>query len=243
MNNHLTILLALLGASCTSHDQPSTTNSTAQDQSVERDCLRIVKSEFGNILNENSPMFQKALDSCKRGTGYYNDEYAACIQQSPYSNALDCAYKARGIDRSKSSPALKDAKVGQYGHFEASVKEMLSAVYKDADPKQSIDSINLNSYLERRDKSRDIARLKKIEDNHNPISITHESFEKDGTVYWVVRQTYQELQLAKIMRETQHGAEAVLCAQYGPIDNKLMLNSGLCAGLLKQHFKLTSLGG
>jgi len=242
VKKHLIILLALFGTSCTPHDQSPTANSPAQRQSVERDCLRIVKSEVGNILNEDSPMFQKALDSCKKGTGYYNDEYAVCIQQSPYSNALDCAYKVRGIDRAKSNPALKDAQVGQYGQFEASAKEMLSVIYKDADPKQSIDSITLNSYLERRDKSRDNARLEKIEDNHTPINITHESFEKDGTRYWVVRQTYQELQLAKVMRETQHGAEAVLCAQYGPIDNKLMLNSGLCAGLLKQHFKLTSPG-
>ena len=242
MKKHLAILVGLLGTSCTSKDQPSTTNPSGQVQVVERNCLRIVKSEMGNILTEDSPIFQKALDSCKNGTGYYNDEYAACIQQSPYSNALDCAYKARGIDRSENNPALRDAKVGQYGGYSASVKEMQSAVYKDADPRQSIDSITLNSYLERRDRSRDIAGLKKIEDNHIPISTTHESLEKDGTTYWVVRQTYQELQLTKIMREIPRGAEEVLCVQYGPIGEKLELDSGLCAGLLKQHFKITSLG-
>ena len=242
MQKHFVIWIALLGTSCTSQEPPSSTSSPVQIQPVERDCLRIVRSEVGNILNEDSPRFQRALDSCKKGTGYYSDEYATCIQQSPYSNTLECAYKARGIDRSERIPALKNAKVGQYGQYSASIEEALSAIYKGADPKRSIDSITLNSYLERRDKFREIARLHRIEDDHAPINVTQESFEKDGVEYWVVRQTYQELQLAKVMRKTQRGAESVLCVQYGPIDNKLMLNNGLCAGLLKEHFKLTSPG-
>lgn len=195
---------------------------------------------MGNILGEDSPVFKKSLNACREKTGHYSDEYAACIQQSPYSNSLDCAYKARGIDRSKNDPALKDAKVGQYGEYSASAKEVLSVLYKGLDPRQGIDSITLDSYLKRRDKSRDIAGLKNIDDNHIPISETHGSFEKDGTMYWVVRQTYQDLQIAKIMRENQHGAEEVICAQYEPITNKLTLDSGLCAGLLKQQFGLVS---
>jgi hypothetical protein len=242
MRDYVVFLFALLGAGCTSQQQPPPAGSQATAQSAERDCLRIVESEVGNILREDSPMFQQRLQSCKKGAGYYNDKYVACIQQSPYSDSLECAYQARGIDRSERYPALKEAKVGQYGDYAAMMREVLAAVYKDADPKRSIDPITIDLYLERRDRFREIAGLQRIEDNHIPISTTQEDFEKDGIRYWVVRQTYQELQIAKIMREVEHGVEFVLCAQYGPIDHKLMLDSGLCAGLLKEHFQLASSG-
>ena len=243
MQKPFAILLALLVTGCTSgNEQTPNTNTPIQSQAtVKRDCERIVRSEMGNIATEQSPMFQKALDSCRKGAGYYSNEYAACIQQSPYSNALDCVYKARGIDRSKRDPVLKNAKNGEYGHYSASADEMLAAVYKDSDPKQNIDHITLQSYLERRDKSREIARLSRIEDHHLPIDTVLSSFDQDGNKYWVVRQTYQDLQIAKIMRDIPRGSESVICAQYGA-DEKLILSSGLCAGMLKKHFKISPPG-
>jgi len=243
MQKLMAILLALFGAGCTPNEEASPSSSTPdQVQAVQRDCLRIVKSEIGNILDQQSPIFQRSLDSCNKKAGHYNNEYVTCIQQSPYSNALECAYKVRGIDRSERDPSLKDMKVGEYGAYSSSISEILPALYKDADPKRSIDKITLESYLGRRDNFREIARLPRIEDSHVPVDVTHSSFEQGDMKYWVVRQTYQELQLAKIMRETQHGAESVLCAQYGSIDKKLMLSDGLCAGLLRKHFKVISPG-
>jgi len=241
VEKHSLILIAILATSCSNQESSPAIDSSAKTKPVKRDCLRIVRSELYN-LHEGSPIFLRALNLCTKGAAHYTDEHAACIQQSPYTNALDCAYKARGMDRSKRSPALKEVKVGQYGHFDGTIRELLPSIYKDADPKRSIDSAALQSYLERRDKLREIAHLPKIEDKKIPLNVTQESFEEDGVKYWVVRQTYEELQLAKIMRETQTGAESVFCAQYGSIDNKLRLNDGLCSGLLSEHFNVTSPG-
>lgn len=236
----LIILIILLNVACSSNENASPSTSL-HSQAIQRDCIRIVKSEIGNLYDQQNPTFQKFLASCNKGAGYYNNEYVACVQQSPYSNVLECAYKARGIDRSERDPSLKDMKVGQYGGYSAMIKDAAASTYKDLDPKLSIDRFTLKMYLEQRDKSREIAGLQKIEDNHSPIDTTFSSFDQDGKKYWVVRQTYQDLQIAKIMLEDSNGYESVICAQYGA-DQKLMLNSGLCAGLLKKHFKVSAPG-
>jgi hypothetical protein len=53
-----------------------------------------------------SPMGASLMNSCLAGRDHYTRSYFNCVFAETYSDTLDCAYKERGIDRSKKEPML-----------------------------------------------------------------------------------------------------------------------------------------
>lgn len=204
------------------------------------ECKELVERSLANLLFAknsipNSPLEARMVGSCTAGRGIFKRSYYDCVVANKYSNSQDCAYAAKGIDRSKDNPVLAARQVGDDGTYESAVKEMTMAVYGGKDPHTTIDQITLDSYLDQRDNVYRSLREMPPQDRDRPLRTSASSVMQNGRTYWVVREDFTELQLIKIFRDDGAGSETVTCAHYGA-GAKLRIDSGFCAALIAQNF-------
>lgn len=167
------------------------------------------------------------------GESFFNRGYYNCVFSAKYSDASDCAYAAKGIDRSKSDPLLAVRKPGEQGFYEGSAKEMEDVIYRGEDPRTTMNKITLDMYLNERDNvDRSLGEIPPA-DRNAPLQKSASHAEANGQTYWIVRENFTELQLAKIMRQEANGSEAVVCAQFGN-SRRLRIDQGYCGAMIKK---------
>lgn len=204
------------------------------------ECMRLVHRTYFNIMfaktsPPHSPLETKMIDSCMAGQSFFNRGYYNCIFATKHSNTLDCAYAAKGIDRTKSNPLLAAQKVGEEGFFEGSAKEMEEVIYHGQDPRATIVQITLDRYLDERDNIDRSLGERPPADRSAPLRKSASHVESKGQTYWIVREDFTELQLAKIMRQDTNGSEAAVCAQFGN-SRRLRIDQGYCGAMIKKYF-------
>ena len=199
------------------------------------ECDRLVRrSLFNMAFQPDDPMKAKFVATCVAGRNYYTRSYFNCVFASKYSDAMDCAYAARGIDRSKDAPELAARQVGDNGSFQSSVSMVIAAVYKDKDPHATLDQITRDQYLSQRDNILRSLGETPPADGHLPFRSSNSKIAANGLTYWVVHEDFHDLQLVKIMFDDPKGSDSVICARYGSTE-KLAVNNGFCAALIKKH--------
>ena len=203
------------------------------------ECKQLVERSLSNLLFAknsvpNSPLEARMVASCTAGQGIFKRSYYDCVLADKYSDSQDCAYAAKGIDRSKGNPVLAARHVGDYGRYESAVKEVTTAVYRGKDPRTTIDQITLNSYLDRRDNVYRSLHEMPPGDRDTPLRTSASSVSENGQTYWVVREDFIELRLVKIMREDAVGTDTVTCAHYGS-GARLRIDRGFCAALIAHN--------
>ena len=204
------------------------------------ECVRLVRREFFNFqFSETSPMDASFIASCMQGKNFYSRSFYNCMFSAKYIDPLDCQCKARGIDRTKQFPGLAAREVaGDDGGYEAYVNEITKSVYQGQDPRDTIDPQLLKRYLTQRDqviKSLGEAPLGK-DAAQSKVSASH--INNGGQTYWIVRQDFTDLQLLKIIRESNVATETVSCARFGS-SKRLRTDNGLCAFLINKHWNTT----
>jgi hypothetical protein len=254
---YFVIVLCILVASC-SADQgssgvtPATGSTPAKRLSTSlpavngagaltrSECTRLVHRTMFNIMfaktsPPHSPLETKMIDSCMAGQSFFNRGYYNCIFATKYSNILDCAYAAKGIDRTKSNPLLAAQKVGEEGFFEGTAKEMEAAIYHGQDPRTTIVQITLDRYLDERDNiDRSLGETPPT-DRIAPLRKSASHVDSNGQTYWIVREDFTELQLAKVMRQDASGSETAVCVQFGN-SRRLRIDQGYCGAMIMKYF-------
>jgi hypothetical protein len=241
---YLAVLLCLFTGCCVSDEGRASSMPAASASALTpSECDRLVRRAYANLLFSKTSTPYSASEpglvsglmaSCKAGGSSFNRSYFNCVFASKYSDTMDCAYVARGIDRAKSNPLLANLKAGDDGAFQSSIKEMVAAVYKGQDPHKSIDRITLDLYLDKRDNvDRSLGETPPA-DHSKPLRTSSSSVPSNGQTYWVVREDFTDLQLVKVMHEDAAGADTVVCAHYGS-SARLKIDSGYCGALIKTY--------
>lgn len=204
------------------------------------ECTRLVDRSFYNILFSKTsvphpPLETKMIESCLAGQSFFNRSYYNCVFATKYSNTRKCAYAAKGIDLSKRNPLIAAQRVGEEGLFEGSVKEMDAVTYRGQDPRTTISHYDLHRYLDERDNIDRSLGERPPADRDTPHQKSTSSTDTNGRMYWIVRENFTELQLAKIMREDARGSETVLCVQFGN-SRRLEVDQGYCGAMIKKYF-------
>ncbi|WP_250624235.1 hypothetical protein [Pinirhizobacter soli] len=198
------------------------------------ECSRVIRRSIYNVnFKSDDPMFLGWIKSCVAGTDHNTRRLYNCVFAATYSDSLDCAYKERGVDRSKTDPVLAARVVGDTGGFEGQVWSMTKAVYKDTDPHRVFDPYTRERYLSERDNIlRSLGRTPPV-DGHVPMRSQHSEVKAGGTSYWIVREDYTDLQLVKIIHDDKNGSDVVTCGRYGS-RNPVDISKGYCAALLEK---------
>lgn len=204
------------------------------------ECTRIVhhalfRMNLASQLGQAS--YAKMMGQCISGQSLFNRIYYNCIFASKYGAMEDCAYKARGVDRSKTGPMLATRKMGDEGIYAGSAKEMIAVVYGKLDPRTTIDHVTTDMYLNMRD---DVDRSwgeQPPADHHLPNKKSTSHVEVGGKTYWLVHEDFTDVQLIKIMHEETNGDEEVLCARFGNAA-PLRTDRDYCAALIEKWFKV-----
>jgi len=210
--------------------------AAVSDRLSPAECDRLVRrSLFNMTFPPNNPMEANFVATCVAGRDHYTRSLFNCVFASKYSDAMDCAYLARGIDRSKNSPELAARQIGDDGSFQSSVSMMVAAVYKDKDPHTVIDQITRDQYLSKRDNILKSLGESPPSDRHQPFHSSNSIAVANGLSYWIVREDFIDLQLVKVVFEDSKGSDSVICARYGSTE-KIAVNTGFCAALVKKYF-------
>lgn len=204
------------------------------------ECTRLVHRTFFNIMFSktsvrNSPFDTKMIASCMAGQSFFNRGYYNCVFSTKYSDTLDCAYAAKGIDRSKRQPILATRKVGEDGMYEGAAKEMEDVIYRGQDPRTTIDQITLDRYLDERDNIDRSLGDKPPADRNAPLRKSASHIDANGQTFWVVREQFVELQIAKVMHQDAKGTDNVFCVQFGD-SRRLRLDQGYCSAMIEKYF-------
>ena len=199
------------------------------------ECDRLVRrSLFNFTFSPNDPMKAKLVATCVAGRDFYTRSYFNCVFAAKYSDAQDCAYAARGIDRAKTFPELAARRVGDDGTFQSSARTMIAAIYKVKDPHTTIDQITRDQYLTKRDNILKSLGETPPADGHVPFRSSNSKAVANGLTYWIVHEDFRDLQLEKIVLDGPEGSDSVTCARYGSTE-KLAVDNGFCAALVKKY--------
>lgn len=228
-------LLCIFTASCGGEGNHST---GARQTLTPYECTKLIRREFRTLSVESTSGARKSFSTCKLGKAHYQRRYFDCVNESKYSEPLICLYKERGRDRWAENPSLIPAKTGEYGHITATAAMVRDVGYQGKSPRTSIGSITLDSYLDRRDLAFAMDDQKLPDDGRTPKTKSTSSTRVDGKTYWIVRETYIDLQLMKILLESETSNQDVTCALYGSRE-QLSISSGFCAALIKKQFNVT----
>lgn len=214
----------------------STLTPTRVDTLSPAECDRLVRrSLFNMTFPPNNPMEARFVAACVAGRDLYSRSLFNCVFASKYSDSLDCAYAARGIDRSKAFPILAARQIGDEGSSESSIAEIVVDTYQGKDPHTTIDQITRDRYLSERDNILRSLGEAPPSDGHVPIRVANSKIVANGLNYWVVHEDFNDLQLVKIVLEDSVGSDIVICARFGSTA-KLATDAGYCAALIKQNF-------
>src|SRR6185437_7574911 len=225
-------------ASCAAGDDSSAATSTTSSTRAltRRECIQLVRRTYFNLsFSKDSPLDSKLITSCTLGESFFKRSYYDCVFATKYSNTLDCAYAAKGIDRSKSDPLPAGRKAGEEGFFGGSIKGMDAVVYRGQDPRTTIDHYSVDRYLGERDNIDRSFGEKPPADHNAPLRRSASHVVEKGQTYWVAREDFTELQLVKIRREETKGSGTVLCVQFGN-SRRLRIDQGYCAAMIKKYF-------
>lgn len=223
------LCIGLAAASCSVTDNPQGDGKALSHE----ECDTLIRREFGPAPVSASPMTRQLFKSCLSGKGHFNRGYFDCVVASKYSDSLDCAYKARGIDRAMKEPVLKDRKTGEHGHFASAMNSFAGSDHKGEDPRTTIKKSTVDLYLERRDRA-----FRSVGENPPSRASTGKStasIDAGGRTFWVVRESFVDTQLVKVMREGQSSFDEVVCARYGSSE-RIRLDSGYCGALIRKYF-------
>lgn len=216
----------------------SSPTSRSNSALTKNECDELVRREFSSTSVHGPPVALTVFKSCQLGRGHYNRNYFDCVFESMYSDPVDCAYNARGIDRSKKEAALKDRKVGDYGHYSGTATIAIMTGYRSETPRTAIDKFTLDMYLARRNNAFRSVGKRPPNDDRAPLNKVSSSISSNEKTYWVVKVSFTDLQLVKIMLESEKGINEVFCARYGSME-QIRIDSGYCAALIKKHFNET----
>lgn len=234
---HLVIVFCVLFTSFVAQaSQAETAPKPTQSGALSpEECDRLVRrSLFNMTFPADSPAKANLVATCVAGKGYYTRSYFNCVFAAKYSDVMECANAARGIDRSKVAPELATRKVGDAGSFGSSASELVTAVYKGSNPHTTIDQITRDRYLSQRDNILKSLGESPPLDRHLPSHTSNSKTVKNGQTYWVVHEDFRELQLVKISRDAPNGSDSVVCARYGSTE-KLVISNGYCAALIGKY--------
>jgi len=226
---YLTALFFILVTSCGDGGSPFAPSAPLSTS----ECESLVHRETDS-LDEGAPIKRKLITACQNGRGHYTRSYLDCVLQSKYSSALDCAYAARGIDRAKREPWLKDRKLGEDGGASGFATMVVGSTYRGKNPRTTINPWSLDLYLDKRDRAFRNVGQNPPDDRHSPRSASASSFDRGGKTYWVVNESYVELQLVKTMVESRNGITEVTCARFGEMERPRP-DEGFCAALIKKY--------
>ncbi|RDS79652.1 hypothetical protein DWU98_16420 [Dyella monticola] len=201
------------------------------------ECVRLVRREFFNFpFSESSPMDASFIASCVQGKNFYNRSFYNCMFSAKYIDPLDCQYEARGIDRTKQSPGLAAREVtGDDAGYEAYVNGITKSVYQGQDPHSTVDPQLLKRYLTERDQVTKSLGEAPLGDDAVPSKVSASHIDSGGKTYWIVREDFTDLQLLKIIRESDAATETVFCARFGS-PKRLRTDDGLCAFVINEHW-------
>lgn len=201
------------------------------------ECTKLVRREFRTLSVDRPLAARKSFSACKSGKAHYHRSYFDCVNESKYSEPVICLYKERGRDRWAENPTLIPVKTGEYGHVTSTASTIKDIGYHGQSPRTTISSYTLDLYLDRRDLAYAMDGQNPPDDGRVPRARSTSSRTVDGKTYWLVRETYVDLQLVNILLETEPSNQNVACALYGSRE-KLSLSSGFCAGLIKKQFNV-----
>lgn len=229
---------ALRGTTASVARPPSPVTVPARFQALTPgECDRLVRRSLFNMsFSSNDPMKAKLMAACVAGRDFYTRSYFNCVFAAKYSDAMDCAYAARGIDRSRAAPELAARHIGDDGSFQSSARMVIAAVYKGKDPHTTIDQITRDQYLSKRDNILRSLGETAPADGHLPFRSSHSRIIARGLTYWIIHEDFHDLQLAKIMFDNPNGSDSVICARYGSSD-KLTVSKGFCAAMIEKHLR------
>jgi hypothetical protein len=215
--------------------QPGPVPGAARSEALSpNECDRLVRRSLFNLsFSSNDPTKAKFVATCVAGRDFYTRSYFNCVFAAKYSDAMDCAYAARGIDRSKTAPELAARQVGDDGSFQSSLWMVIAAVYKGQDPHTTLDQITRDQYLSKRDNILRSLEESPPADNHVPLRSSNSKIVANGLTYWVVHEDFHDVQLVKIAFDESKGSNSVICARYGSTE-KLAVKNGFCAALIKK---------
>lgn len=242
---YLVILWCLLAGSCTADSKAADPSPVSGASALTPgECDQLVRRAYANLLfskrsapsaASESPLAAGLIASCKAGKGVFKRSYFNCVFAARYSDPMDCAYAAKGIDRSKSDPVLAARETGDDGAFESAATGAMATLYRGQDPHTSIDRFTRKSFLNKRDNVyRSLGEVPP--DDHDAPSGSEPSTRvgANGQTYWVVREDFTELQLLKIMHESSAGADSVTCVRYGS-SQRLRVDRGFCAAMINKY--------
>lgn len=235
------LFLCVLVASCSGNEASSQAplKPSTSDGALSKDeCEKLVRRELSALWFEGSPAAARLSRSCQLGRGSYKRSYFNCVFESTYSDSFECAYKARGIDRTKEYPELKYRKVGDYGSYSASAALMARAIYHGDDPHKTIDHITLNTYLTRRDQILQASGLAPAKNGRILLNHSSSSTSADGQDFFVVEESFPDVQLVKVVLDKGDGFQEVICARYGSPE-RLTVESAYCAALIGKYFHVS----
>ena len=235
---HIAAVLCIFLSACSGAQDQSLSDhdSSIKNTALSADeCNTLIRRQFHTTSIEALPATLKMFESCKSGTGFYKRPYFNCVLESKYSDPLECAYKANGIDRSLTNPVLKDRAVGDYGGIIVAVPIAFLAPYHGEDPHTTIDPIATNMYLEQRDLALKAAGETPPPATTAPLEKTASTIVSNGKTYWTVYESFADLQLVKVMLESSTVTQEVQCARFGSSE-KLSISAGYCGALVKKQF-------
>lgn len=242
---YLVIVLCLLAGSCTADGGTADPSSVSGASTLTPgECDRLVRRAYANMLFSRnsashavseSPLAAGLIASCKAGKGVFKRSYFDCVFAARYSNPMDCASAAKGVDRSKSDPVLAARETGDDGTFESAATRAMATLYRGQDPHTSIDRFTRKSFLNKRDNVyRSLGEVPPA-DHGAPLSAgSLTRVGANGQTYWVVREDFTELQLLRIMHENTAGTDSVTCARYGS-SRRLSVDRGFCAAMINKY--------
>lgn len=230
----MTGLSCMLVASCSGEGDNSIGN---QSTLTPDECTKLVRREFRTLSVDRPSGARKSFSACKSGKAHYQRRYFDCVNESKYSEPVLCLYKERGRDRWAENPTLIPVKTGEYGHVTSTASTIKDVGYRGQSPRTAISSYTLDLYLDRRDLAYAMDGKNPPSDGRVPRARSTSSRTVDGKTYWLVRETYVDLQLINILLETELSNQNVACALYGSRE-KLSLSSGFCAALIKKQFNV-----
>lgn len=241
MRSAMVVLCSVLVASCSGGGGSTSAVPGASSSAplTAGECTRLVHRAYANLFFSrdsvpDSPMESELLASCESGKGVFKRGYYDCVFAAKYSDPLDCAAAARGIDRRQTNPLLAARHVGENASFEQSVRAM-DVIYHGQDPRTTMDSIDVDRYLDERDNVDRSLGVTPPDDRAKPRSKSASQLVANGQTYWVVREDFTELQLAKIRWQDAASSKTVWCAQFGDT-RRLALGQGLCGAMLAKYF-------
>lgn len=214
---------------------PKDTGGRAAPLTAE-ECDRLVRRSLFNLqFKPNDPMKARFVADCVAGRDYFTRGYFNCVFAAKYSDAMDCAYAARGIDRSRSFPELASRQVGDDGSYNAQARMPGFSNDQDNDPHTAIDRLTRDQYLSKRDNILRSLGETPPADGHLPFHSSHRKLVAKGLSYWVIHEDFKDLQLARIDFDDAAGYHHVICARYGSTD-RLTVGRGFCAALIEKYF-------